>query len=288
MASVTARLGAIYDRHGRWIDSLTGAYDKQLGSITSKAKARTLATIQSRLTTDSDGRIAANEANQKILRGIEKTYRKELKAAGLDKATVAFTRQFPGQIGFFEETLKLLNTALPEPLPLPRLSARDTREIAAVQVNSIDQITDAVEIVAKQARQRALLQIGAVGVEELAELLSVSFDTAAAKASTLAETAISTYYRTVTDRGYQAIEKESGRELLFEYTGPEDKLTRPFCRALLKAGKAYTRTQIDAMKNGQLPNAMRTNGGYRCRHQWILAGYKRGTKTVLYGGAKAA
>jgi hypothetical protein len=54
---------------------------------------------------------------------------------------------------------------------------------------------------------------------------------------------------------------------LYWYAGPADGLVRPFCREHL--GKVYTRPEIDAMENNQLPNVFLTGGGYNCRHLWM-------------------
>jgi hypothetical protein len=52
----------------------------------------------------------------------------------------------------------------------------------------------------------------------------------------------------------------------FEYFGPVDTVTRGFCRS--RAGRVYTREEIDRMDNGQTPDVMQTGGGFRCRHHF--------------------
>lgn len=85
-------------------------------------------------------------------------------------------------------------------------------------------------------------------------------------------TSIQAFNRTVTinkakDLGFDA----------FEYLGPDDGVTRPFCVKTL-AGKApgvkaralpiYTADEISKMDNGQGLPVMNYCGGYNCRHQW--------------------
>jgi hypothetical protein len=53
---------------------------------------------------------------------------------------------------------------------------------------------------------------------------------------------------------------------LYAYVGPVDSLIRPFC--LRHIGKVYTRAEIEALDNEQLPNPFLTGGGYNCRHLW--------------------
>jgi len=53
----------------------------------------------------------------------------------------------------------------------------------------------------------------------------------------------------------------------FLYSGPIDGRLRPFC--LERVGRVFSRKAIDAMDNGQLPNAYLTCGGHQCRHTWL-------------------
>lgn len=51
------------------------------------------------------------------------------------------------------------------------------------------------------------------------------------------------------------------------YVGPNDAITRPFCRDHI--GLVMTRDRIEALDNHQLPNPFITAGGWNCRHSWI-------------------
>lgn len=54
----------------------------------------------------------------------------------------------------------------------------------------------------------------------------------------------------------------------FEYLGPEDQITRPFCQQLIDAGRIFTKEEIATMDNGQGLDPYIYGGGYNCRHQW--------------------
>lgn len=55
----------------------------------------------------------------------------------------------------------------------------------------------------------------------------------------------------------------------FEYLGPDDNITRPFCEKLLqKKPSIYTIDEIQNMDNGQDLPVLTYGGGYNCRHQW--------------------
>ena len=88
--------------------------------------------------------------------------------------------------------------------------------------------------------------------------------TAASQIKTEVNTSLMAFNRTVTvnkaiDLGFE----------LFIYIGPDDKITRPFCKHLLDKNPAiYTIKEIKAMKNGQDLDVFTFGGGYNCRHGW--------------------
>lgn len=54
----------------------------------------------------------------------------------------------------------------------------------------------------------------------------------------------------------------------YRYSGPDDAVTRPFCRRLV--GRVLSRDEIDRLDNGQTGqgSVIVTCGGYNCRHRW--------------------
>jgi hypothetical protein len=93
---------------------------------------------------------------------------------------------------------------------------------------------------------------------DLAEVL----DHRESQIRTLYDTSVSIYGRQV-----EALQAGDDPETPFLYAGPDDDVTRPFCKQ--HVGKVYTRAQIDAMDNGQLDNVFLTGGGYNCRHVFM-------------------
>lgn len=75
-------------------------------------------------------------------------------------------------------------------------------------------------------------------------------------------TSIAGFSRTVT----QNKAKELGIDR-FQYVGPLDSVTRPFCRAHI--GKTYTTAEIGSLDNGQGLPVRIYCGGYNCRHLWV-------------------
>lgn len=78
---------------------------------------------------------------------------------------------------------------------------------------------------------------------------------------------IKTELNTATIAFSRSITQKKARDLgmdLFLYVGPQDKLTRPFCKP--KVGKIFTLAEINKWDNGQGLPANLYCGGYNCRH----------------------
>jgi hypothetical protein len=97
-------------------------------------------------------------------------------------------------------------------------------------------------------------------VADLIDDLADALDDEQHAARTLYDTAVSVF-------GRQVEAMKSTPEDVFAYVGPADVKVRPFCHQHL--GKVFTRDEIDALDNKQLPNPFLTGGGYNCRHQFI-------------------
>jgi hypothetical protein len=94
-------------------------------------------------------------------------------------------------------------------------------------------------------------------VVDLLTDLADAVDVEEAHLRTLYDTTVSIFGRQV-----EAMKAKDGD--VFAYVGPVDQKLRPFCWK--HVGKVYTKAEIDALDNGQLPNVFLTGGGYNCRH----------------------
>lgn len=82
------------------------------------------------------------------------------------------------------------------------------------------------------------------------------------RARTEINTALAALNRTVTLKKADDLNIE-----YFEYIGPNDKKTRPFCAE--RVGQVFTRSEIASWDNGQSLPADVYLGGYNCRHQLV-------------------
>jgi hypothetical protein len=261
----------IQQRHDGYITSLLDAFERELHAMLAVAQVRTTAELRNRLSL-TDDKLDRSVKNARVLRSLDKVFLNALDRAGYQRLLNEFVSQFPGQLQFFQETLDVLSAATKNGLPKVEFSARDLQVFADQGLSAKDNLRGVMESIAARAKNRILMSVGGLRFADLAESLATYMQRALPEAVGLAETSTATYYRIIADRGYQLIEQDlPSMEIRYAYAGPWDLLTRPFCRHLLEVGKNYSRAQIDGMDNGQIPNVFISAGGWRCRHQWVIA-----------------
>lgn len=259
----------VLERRERGVEALVRSYAVNLEDLIARAQARTLAELQARIEIEN-GIVRPTLRTQTALRGVDRLFLSELEEAGLQRLLTGFTTSFSTQVPLFQESLRV--TAARQKLPLEQVqfTGADVKALLANAQNAQVLLKGAVESAAIAARQNALLTVGGVSFKDLAEAIAKRFRAAASRSESLAKTAISTYYRLLTARTTDRIERAlpDTMELHYRPIGPLDKLTRPFCRKVLTGKRTYTREEIERMNNGQTQNVFLTFGGYRCRHIW--------------------
>lgn len=282
-------LDAIARRQNLAIDSTVAWFQRELRGIVSQAQVEVLEKITRRLTV-RDGVIEASTANQRRLRRLDTMVVDAMNGAGYRELLDELSGSFGGQLRFFEEALEVLGQ---KPVAW---NAEDSSRMRAQGESTVDALEGIVRNAAELAKRRALLQIGGLSVGVLAETLQRETGATIGQATAIADTAQSTFYRTIADTGFQRIEQRQKKPLRYRYYGPDDRLNRPFCAKVLAAqepksdddeGRSWTRAEIQAMDNGQLPNPFITGGGYRCRHQWMVVAEKTDAETKA-AAARAA
>lgn len=204
----------------------------------------------------------------KILRRLNTIFVEEMERAGYGRLVASFIGEFSGQLAFLEQALDVAAKNLGIEPPSLTWTAEDRNVFSSFRLSATDGLENSVQGAGVVARNKVMFAGLGLRFSDLVDALSESFKASIGRATTLADTFMSMFYRIAADRQFQVIEeglpKNSVRYL---YTGPMDKLTRAFCAQ--RIGKTYTREQIDRMDNGQMPNVMITMGGYNCRHQWV-------------------
>jgi hypothetical protein len=223
------------------------------------------------LTVEDDGTIKPTVQNIRALRQLPSLFRKALTTEGYDKMVASFLASFNGGLPRMEKILGKIAKAYD--VAAPEFGKQDYLFFAELKKNTAVNLEAMIDLVAQNARQMTMFSVGGTSYDDLAVQLAARLHLALGQADSVAATGISTFYRTIAAQGYEEIEAH-GKVLRYSYHGPLDVLNRPFCRKLeaeAKAGKTWTREEIDRMNNGQGLPVFTTGGGYRCRHQFIVA-----------------
>ncbi len=244
---------ATAERTAKLIDSLTESFAAELEQVLVLVNAR-IRTLIRRIETSESGRVVASQTNLAMALRLKKDILQALEQAGY----VAFAERVSNE-------------------PLDRLAQQILTPQAKAAADTFGLNVDVLAAL-KQLRLADLLQagedtaiqlwrfvvdgvIGARPVLDLVDDIADLLDISEKRARQVYDTAISTFSRQVSQMGTTGEANEA-----FFYVGPVDEKMREFCAE--HVGKVYSRTAIDAMDNGQLPNVMLTGGGYNCRHLW--------------------
>jgi hypothetical protein len=256
-----------FARHNAYQDSVMESFVSQLQSTLHSAQANMTMELMRRLSIER-GRVARTSTNRRVLGQVESMFAASMRRAGYDSLINEFVGSFNGQFRFMDEILQELSAAMKTPLAITK-QTRDTA--VAFQGNARNALASVADAVGLKAAQQTLFSVGGMKFDDLVALLTESFSLTIPQATGLAATLQTTFFRTIQDSEYQQIEAtqpKGAHAIRYIYDGPKDKLNRPFCKD--RVGKSYSRKQIDKMDNGQLPDVMRTCGGWRCRHQFVM------------------
>lgn len=254
-----------------YVDSLVEGFRAELAAMVHAAQSRTLAVLQQKLEIVG-GRVLQTPANMRALRTLDRVLMDSLGRAGFDALVEEFVSGFNGTLPFFDQILDAISGFKGRP-PGIELDKTDLSILESQQITAADGLSSIVEAAGAAAKRKTMYSIAAAPFGEVVDQISATMSASVATASTMAETSLVMFTRTVTDRGFRQIENGLPKAAIkYRYEGPNDKLTRPFCKRMLQqtSGKQLTREQVEKLDNGQLPNPMITGGGYNCRHQWII------------------
>jgi hypothetical protein len=257
-------LDDIHRQYDRYLDSMIGGFEEHLRTIVSKAQAKMAGYLQSNLSI-TDGKIDQSPANLRLIRKLDDRFMDFLDEAGYQSLLNAFTTSFASEKAFLQDTLHYLGYDQVE------FTATDLKGFSGLQLNAVTSMQSVAEAAAGAAMQQALFSIGGLKFTDLVESLAKKIDASIPRVRTIAETSMTTFYRTITDRAFQKIERDLPEiDQRYRYSGPEDSKTRPFCDRMLRQDKAWSRDEISKLDNGQLNNVYLTCGGWNCRHVWVL------------------
>jgi hypothetical protein len=271
--------------HNEWIDNLVAKFEQQLSDIVAKATARLQERLHGQLKLGKNGTVLRTPANMRVIKKLDQWYMEALDAEGYLQLLASFIQQFPGQMKFFTEVLDDLGSSLKQPIPKINFTLVDLRSFSDYAAGASHSLETLMSNAAAVVKNRVLLSFAGMKYTDLVTAIASGLTKSVSQAASLADTATATYYRILSNEGFQKLEKLYPGALRYRYYGPPatDPLIRPFCKKLEQqaaTGKTWTRPEIDAMDNkSTLGDVFTSGGGWRCRHQWIV---------VLQDAGKAA
>lgn len=270
-------------KHDAQIEAIVTAFSDGLNGVLENARSKTIESFRAELTFLPDGTIEPTVSNERAIRHVDLLFREKMRAAGFDELSNAYAKSFANLLPHFGDVIKRLGDATKTPFPEMKFTSSERDYLSSQALNAEEQIANVVEASSLAARRTALFDVNGMRFPDLVNELQRQIEITREQATMIADTAVNTFYRTLSARQHELIESEiHGIELLYKYVGPDDKHTRPFCHELLKEPrKSFTRAQIGKMNNLQIPDVFITGGGWNCRHQWILDTSQRLTKAKL-------
>jgi hypothetical protein len=236
------------------IDRLVGQFEADLADVWGLVRKRILQLVN-QLEAEK-GRVISTQVNLGVARKVAQELQGALEEAGYG----SLIQDALTEMG---ELAKYQGIGQTRVARVERQAAWSAETLDAFHDLKLRELLQVPDQVLRKVEQTLLR--GIVGAQDRAELLNEllqELELTLPQVRTIYDTALSEFSRiavTSTATG--------GDDEPFIYEGPIDGLTRPFC--LERAGKVFSRAEIDAMDNGQLDNTLITGGGYNCRHTWI-------------------
>ena len=117
---------------------------------------------------------------------------------------------------------------------------------------------------AVRIRQGILTNLGEIPTAEVAQRIADEQEQSIGRATTEARTQLAEADRFVNETTRRSVDPD-GERFLMAYIGPDDRITRPFCDALVN--KAFKLADFNKLRNGQTATHPRiSGGGYNGRH----------------------
>lgn len=257
-------------------DAVLNSFDTKFSSILSKTQVHTSLKLRAKLDLTPAGDVKATAANLRVIKALPSIFKQTLSSEGYDDLLTHFSNEFNGGLPTLDGILSdITNNYQIKPVTF---TDADLSYFDQIKQGAVINLDDAVNQAANAARSNTLFSVGGRPFDKVAVSIAERLHVALGEANTMAATGISSFYRTIANRGFEKIEESLGgkRSLEYTYVGPpaSDRFIRPFCQRLMtmaSGGRTWNRGQIDKMNNGQLLDVFVTGGGYNCRHQWIVA-----------------
>lgn len=180
-----------------------------------------------------------------------------LEAAGLDAEVRKLRTIYGFELKAVRDTFETLGTK-------QVFSSTDSTVVETLIDFDVDKIAAHVKADAEDLKATLMRSVLVPGEKDLFSIVEARTGALEGSLNTEMQTMVQAFSRTVTAKKAEDL----GFNLMI-YLGPDDKITRPFCKHVLRRSPAiYTLDEIKAMDNEQGLPVLQYAGGYNCRHQW--------------------
>jgi hypothetical protein len=180
----------------------------------------------------------------------------DLQEAGLNERLEALSEVYADELASVQKVLKSIDRKL--------ILTDSDADIAATL---IDYDYSAIET----KMRSSVITLRSITVQGIIGQSPVDFDAVIDKFGARIASELATEMRTNLSGFNQAVIHRKAERVgfdTFEYLGPDDGVTRPFCKDLIERGRIFTKEEIANMDNLQGLDPFIYGGGYNCRHQW--------------------
>lgn len=186
--------------------------------------------------------------------------RSELEAAGLDEMIQSLDATYAQQILDVKAKFEAMGAT-------EALSSADRTMVETLINFDLEKITSKLDLYVDDTKSVLMRSILGGESIDVSSILETSTPILENQINAEINTGLAAFNRSVS-----AAKAEEVGYNFAEYYGPDDQVTRDFCRETLEARDPpiYTIEEIQKMNNGTDIPVLTGGGGYNCRHHWIF------------------
>lgn len=253
--------------HSATVDQVVSEFSGRVSSSVDEVVGKVSSWLLDNLSVKS-GRVSANPENSAKLIEVVAAVRRAITESDYYPAAVDFVSSFHEQVDHFSDLYSSMGSELPTVI----LSEEDHDVLADQAAAALIVLEAEVARVLVNLKTVLSRSIGGVAIGELTGVVSEVIRRLN-RVEPIARDQLLLFFRVVANLAYTNIER-SGKQLLYKYVGPRSEESRDFCKACSTRSNdpgSFTREDIAALDNRQVPDVMCAGGGYGCRHWWAIA-----------------
>jgi hypothetical protein len=244
----------LIDEHAEGMATLASSYVEQVAESVDLVIA------------DVVGHLASTKKlSRATISGLPQFVAKAIDRSGYYSVAVAFASDLSQQVGEFLRLYREMGGHLPG-VELTDAYMDELTDQAVAASSVIE--AEAARVVTNVGRSTSH-SIGALDAQRVAKGVSEDIRRLSKVEPIFLEQQI-LFFRNVGRLVYSDLEA-SGRPPRYSYVGPSGDGGREFCKNLLSGGKTHSLSDILAMDNEQVGDALVSCGGYGCMHWWAVA-----------------